>query len=316
VRVVGRGGQATVELWYQRATGEIFAAKVFLRPPAKLADRVADEARMLITLSHPSLLRGFVLFLPDAPGESAVILTQNCSGGSLAELIENGSLTATEKNKAIVSLAKGLVFLHSQHILHRDLKPSNVMFDEVRNALIGDFGSARVIEQGISQSQAAQTAFYAAPELHDDSDPSEASDVWAWGLTVFEMLAGEPAFDPQLRLRPLLNRMASNERPPIPKEASPVLKEVLEQCWDQDPTKRPTAAEICVKFADAEWLLVEGAVAKEVEAHVASFPLDATATKEELVTAVAQKEREKAKQKAEIDSLRSELALLTAGRPL
>jgi serine/threonine protein kinase len=289
---------------------------VFLTPPAKLADRVADEARMLIRLSHPSLVRGFALFLPEVPGESAVILMQNCSGGSLAEQIEKGSLTATQKNKAIVSLAKGLACLHRQHILHRDLKPSNVMFDEDGNALIGDFGSARVIELGITQNQAAQTTFYCAPELHDDSDPSEASDVWSWGLTIFEMLAGKPAFDPQMRLRPLLNRIASNERPPIPKEASPVLKEVLEQCWDKDPTKRPTAAEICVKFADAEWLLVEGAVAKEVKAHVASFPLDATATKEELVTAVARKERENAKQKAENDALRSELARLKAGRPL
>jgi serine/threonine protein kinase len=118
VSVVGRGRQATVELWCQRATGEIFAAKVFLRPPAKLADRVADEARMLITLGHPSLVRGFALFLPESAGESAVILMQNCSGGSLAELIKKGSLTATQKNKAIVSLAKGLAFLHSEHIRH------------------------------------------------------------------------------------------------------------------------------------------------------------------------------------------------------
>jgi serine/threonine protein kinase len=236
VSVVGRGGQAMVELWRQRATGAIFAANVFLKPPAKMADRVADEARMLITLSHPSLVRGFALFLPESPWESAVILMQNCSGGSLAEVIEKGSLTATQKNKVIVSLAKGLAFLHEeQKILHRDLKPSNVMFDEVGNALISDFRSARVVGLGITQTRAAQRTFYGAPELHRDSDPSEASDVWAWGLTIYEILAGEPAFDPQLRLLPLLERMASDERPSVPEEASPVLKEVLEQCWDKDP---------------------------------------------------------------------------------
>jgi hypothetical protein len=58
VSVVGCGGQATVELWRQRARGGIFAAKVFLRPSAKLADRVADEARMLLTLTRPIWFAG------------------------------------------------------------------------------------------------------------------------------------------------------------------------------------------------------------------------------------------------------------------
>jgi hypothetical protein len=94
-----------------------------------------------------------------------------------------------------------------------------------------------------------------------------------------------------------------------------VLKEVLEQCWDKDPTKRPTAGEICVKFAGVGWLLVQDAVAKEVKTYVAGFPLDATATKEELATALAAKEGENAKQKAEIEALRAELERLKAGQP-
>jgi serine/threonine protein kinase len=219
------------------------------------------------------------LFLPESPEESAVIMMEKWSAGSLADVIEKRLLTATQKNKAIVSLAKGLAFLHGRKIVHRDLKPSNVMFDEAGNARIGDFGSARVVELGITQTQAGQTTFYCAPELHEDSDPSEASDVWAWGLTIFEMLAGKPAFDPQLKLLPLLKRMASDERPPIPSEAWPGLKSVLERCWNKDPKKRPTAAEICVKFAEAKWWLVKGAVAKEVEAFAAAFPLNATAAK-------------------------------------
>jgi hypothetical protein len=66
------------------------------------------------------------------------------------------------------------------------------------------------------------------------------------------MLAREPPFDP------LLERMASDERPPV-REAAPVLKEVLEQCWAKDPKRRPTAGEICVKFAEVGRLLVRGA---------------------------------------------------------
>jgi serine/threonine protein kinase len=133
-----------------------------------------------VILSQQSLVRGFGLFLPESPGESAVILMQNCSSGSPAESIEKGSLTATQKNKVIVSLTKGRAFLHEeQKILHRGLKQSNVMFDGVGNAFIGDFRAARVIELGITQTRAAQTPFYGAPELHRDSEASgvEADDL-------------------------------------------------------------------------------------------------------------------------------------------
>jgi serine/threonine protein kinase len=246
-----------------------------------MSERVADEAQMLTTLNHPSLVRGYGFFMPKMPDGPVVILMRNCPGGSLAEVIEKGSLTATQKNKVIVSLALGLAFLHSQCILHRDVKPSNVMVDAFENALFGDFGSARVIEPGTTQTGAAQTTSYQAPELHDDgSEPSEASDVWALGLTVFEVIAGKPAFDPGMRLRPPLKCMDSNKRPSVPRETSPVLKEVLKRCWDKDPMRRPTVAEICVKFAEAEWLLVEGAMVQEVKAYAMTFPLDPTARKE------------------------------------
>jgi serine/threonine protein kinase len=87
---------------------------------------------------------------------------QNCSGRSLAELIEKRVLTATQQQKACVSLVKRLAFLHAQSVPHRDPKPSNVSLDEAGNAPIGDFGSARAAELGMSQIHAAQT-FSAVP---------------------------------------------------------------------------------------------------------------------------------------------------------
>jgi serine/threonine protein kinase len=134
---VGRGRPATVVLWRERVRGEVLAAKVCQNPPAKWVDRVANEARLLLTLSDPSLVRELALFLRESPGECAVILMQNCLGGSVTEQLERGSLRATEKNRANVSLAKGQAFLDGQHILDGQAilpagwKPSNVLFDEV-----------------------------------------------------------------------------------------------------------------------------------------------------------------------------------------
>jgi hypothetical protein len=72
-----------------------------------------------------------------------------------------------------------------------------------------------VVELEITQTRAGQTTFYGAPELRRGAVPSEASDVWVWVLTVFEVLAGEPAFDPRMGLLPLPLQMVSDHGPRV-----------------------------------------------------------------------------------------------------
>jgi serine/threonine protein kinase len=119
---------------------------------------VCDEARTLLRLNHPSPFPGFALFLSEFLGRWAVIRVRNCSGRSLSEVFGNGVLTGMEKNKAIVSRAKGVAFLHGRKGLQRDPKPKSVLFDWAgRHSRTA--GSARVAEPGATRRRLGRPLF-------------------------------------------------------------------------------------------------------------------------------------------------------------
>jgi serine/threonine protein kinase len=87
-------------------------------------------------------------------------------------------------NNTIISMVRGLYELHSRGIIHRDLIPSNVLFTKEGLAKIGDVGNARAVDGDVTERTSGRTLFHSSPELFDDQSASEASDVWALGITV------------------------------------------------------------------------------------------------------------------------------------
>jgi serine/threonine protein kinase len=282
-----------------KSTGELYIWKCYGNPSGEMSDKIATEAGMFMGLDSPWVVRGYFFFLSTKPMEPTVIVLEHMAGGSLSDAIQKKSLDATRMNLTIISIAKGVAYLHSKGILHRDLKPSNILFTKEGLAKISDFGSATVTMDEMSQTVGGKTLAYASPELHDGEAPSEASDVWAMGLTFFELLAHMPAFDPKLPLRRLLRITDSDERPSIPANAQPALKQVIERCWNRDPEMRPTAQHICETFGEVGWHLVEGADPRAVKALIAGPPICSGDAKEGSFVALAE---------GEIAGLRSEIA--------
>jgi serine/threonine protein kinase len=177
VKRVGKGGQAIVEIWKLKRTDQLFAAKIYEEPVAEDSDRLAREVEMLTGMDHPSLVKGFGIILPKKAGDRAVILMENCSGGSLN--VSGASLDPTKQIEAIISICKGLLYLHSKKVIHGDLKPSNILLSSDGVAKTADFGSARLIGMGLTQTdRGGNTTPYAALELHEEEgEASEASDV-------------------------------------------------------------------------------------------------------------------------------------------
>jgi serine/threonine-protein kinase len=235
---VGQGGQARIDIWKLKESGDLYAAKVYFEPSAELSEQIATEAMLCMQVDHPALVHGYDFFLPTDGDKSAVITMEDMAGGSLAAAIKGKKLNPTLINTTIISAVKGLEKLHSMKVLHRDLKPSNVLFTLDGFAKIGDFGSARSVAGGeVSQTKGAKTFFYSAPELHDDGEASEKSDVYALGLMFYEMLAGEPAFDQKLSVVKLIKIVDSAQRPKVPAMARPELVRVMEACSDRDAMK-------------------------------------------------------------------------------
>jgi serine/threonine protein kinase len=122
-----------------------------------------------------------------------------------------------------------------------------------------------------SRSPREEAQFYASPELFDDQSVSEASDVWALGITVYELLTGHAAFEQSLGR--FMRQNDSDERPAMPTIARLELAEVFKSCWDKDPRKHMRMKEIMEKLSSVSWSLIEGADPRATKARLLRFPL-------------------------------------------
>jgi hypothetical protein len=124
-------------------------------------------------------------------------------------------------------------------------------------------------------------------------------------LTIYELIAGVPAFDPRWALMKLMRTVDSDQRPAVPSMACPELVEVITACWDRDATKRLTIAQIVAKLSAAGWIVVKGADPKAVDAYLSRFPLDRSASLSEGLAALAERDRRVAALDLEVKSLKS-----------
>ena len=170
------------------------------------SDSFLNEARVLFHLRN-KFLQGFrgVTKTDNNAVLNYGILTEWCDDGTLAErLTEDRKLNGTRidfclKLAITTDIATGLEYLHSKNILHRDIKPENIFFKS-NQVKIGDFGLAhlkRRSEDTMSSVQVGTTP-YLAPEIlfiQSDSIYTQASDVWSYGIMVYEIFARKLAFE-------------------------------------------------------------------------------------------------------------------------
>ena len=197
--MLGAGGMATVYRATDLRLEREVALKVLLpnlaRDPS-LAERFDREARLLASVSHPSIAEIFDVEPGDPEaGREPFYVMELCDGGSLADRIaSSGRLPAGEVVPLILAVAAGLGELHANGLIHRDVKPANILFTGGRPKL-ADFGLARSDGRPefptlTDPGTAAGTPAYMAPELVAGDRATFASDVYALGATTFHALTG------------------------------------------------------------------------------------------------------------------------------
>jgi serine/threonine protein kinase len=191
-------GQATVYIGVHESSKTRVAVKVLhLKDPnAKAAYR--EELETLMMLRHPNILRVISTF--EKPQEC--IVTKWMEGGPLNEWLANqrkigrGQPISWERGRRIaLDIASGLAYLHSEGKVHRDLKSMNVFMDQDGTAVLADFGFAKSVDvQKVSLQMATfqmGTIHWMSPEMIRDQQYSFASDVYAFGIIVWEILSSE-----------------------------------------------------------------------------------------------------------------------------
>lgn len=127
------------------------------------------------------------------------IVMPHLPGGTLADRLKaSGPLTFVQASRVLEQVCAGLHAAHQAGLMHRDLKPANILFDAWGNAVVSDFGLARAVQLSSgpgSSTGNAGTPYYKAPELWRGKPPdSPATDVYALGCVLYEMLTGRVLF--------------------------------------------------------------------------------------------------------------------------
>src|SRR5271167_5017060 len=208
---IGVGGMGEVYRAHDTKLARDVAIKVlpanFVNDPERLS-RFQREARMLAALNHPNIAT--IYGLEQFDGVTCLVM-ELVPGETLAERVKAGPLPIEEALKIAVQIAEALEAAHEKSVIHRDLKPANVKVTPEGKVKVLDFGLAKAFagDESVSDfsnsptlSQAATmqgvivgTAAYMSPEQARGKAVNKATDIWAFGCVLYEMLTGKKAFD-------------------------------------------------------------------------------------------------------------------------
>ncbi len=239
---LGSGGFGTVyRAWDERLHRAVAVKVVEYRD----AGRVAREAQAAARLAHRNIA---ILYELAVENGKAYLVGELVEGSTLRELARRGRLSDRALAEIGADAAAALAHAHRHGVVHRDVKPENVLVPEAGGgAKLVDFGIARVAGAATLTATGAVlgTLAYMAPEQADGLRPGPTADVYSLALTLYECFAGE---HPLARQGPAATARAIGEPIVALAEARPdlplALTELIDECLDLDPERRPLASEL------------------------------------------------------------------------
>lgn len=245
-----RGRGAFGEVWQARdeQMNIEVAVKIYIALDERGIEEFKNEFRVVFGLSHPNLLHASYfgqcdhqpyLVMPFCPN-SAATLVGRCDENTVWRFIRD--------------VTSGLAYLHNEDIIHHDIKPDNVLIDYRGNFLISDFGISTKLRTTFQRHSRLQNRVapggsmaYMAPELFSlSAEAVKATDIWALGATLYEMVTGELPFFGQGGVIQLNGGML--DRPQV--NYSDALIDTILECLAKETWNRPKANELAVLAQD------------------------------------------------------------------
>ena len=248
---LGRGGMGEVFRAVDEVLGRPVAVKL-LRPldhdPAAAAERFRREARAAAILNDTHVVAVYDFGQHD---DRSYLVMELVEGRSVAdELAHTGPLPRERAVDIIEQAAAGLAAAHRRDIVHRDVKPGNLLLTTDGTVKIADFGIAHLADEGANAltvtGQIIGSTHYLAPERAQGRPAGKASDVYALGCVLYQLVVGHPPFTAEHPTAILYQHV--DTEPPRPSHVHPDLggpfEAMLLRMLAKDPAARPTATEI------------------------------------------------------------------------
>ncbi|MBI2864445.1 MAG: Stk1 family PASTA domain-containing Ser/Thr kinase [Chloroflexi bacterium] len=256
IELVGKGGMAKVYKAEDQLLGRFVAVKILRDRYASdkaFLGRFLQEARSAASLSHSNIVN--VFDVGDENGRYYIVM-EYVEGANLKEVIQKeGPLPASRVVNVAGQICAGLQAAHSRNIIHRDVKPQNVLVTAEGQVKIADFGIARALgETSFSQTdQVLGSIHYLSPEQAQGKPASPASDIYALGVSCYEMLTGRLPFEGETEVG--IAHLHIQEPPRPPRQLNPAIPPTLEsivlKALAKDPAERyPSAKEMGQAFQD------------------------------------------------------------------
>ena len=254
--LLGIGGIGEVYLAHDTKLRRDVAIKVlpqeFTSDPHRLA-RFEREARMLATVNHPNICG---IYGVDEEAGVRYLVLELVDGETLAAMLAEsaGPLPVDDALEIARQIAEALEAAHERGVIHRDLKPSNVKITSGHVVKVLDFGLAKTVgasgaasdlthasevEIGGRPGQVMGTAAYMSPEQARGLPVDKRTDIWAFGVVLFEMISGARPFKGETASDTIAGILKSEpEWSELPDSVAPGLRRLLYRCLDKDPRRR------------------------------------------------------------------------------
>jgi eukaryotic-like serine/threonine-protein kinase len=240
---IGRGGFGRVYRAYDPVVGRLVAVKVLTEGTADLLTRFRNEANVAANLRHDNIVT--IYDYGEHEGKPFLAM-EYLEGKDLLQIIAaKKPLSLLEKCKIMLQVAEGLDYAHRSGVIHRDIKPANIMVLAGGRVKIMDFGIARLtkdpdVTRLTQEGSMIGTLRYMAPELFSGSDATILTDVFAYGITFYELLASTHPF-PAADAGALMFKLTTGEAPPLRdfiSDCPETLQRIVNRLLHKDPELR------------------------------------------------------------------------------
>ena len=251
VKMLGEGGMGAVYLAEHKLTGQQVAVKVvwpeLMRDPS-VVRRFLEDARVMGGLQHPNIVQLLNFF---EEGGRYFLVMAYIEGQTLDDMLELGLLSVPEALRISTGVLSALHYAHTrpQPVVHRDIKPANIMIRKDGHVFVTDFGVAKALgREKLTRTQGVVGTYeFMSPEQVQGQAVSYASDIYAFGITLYKMFTGVVPF-PQ-NTDGGFECMKAHLEAPVPAVAEyreglpPAFQNIVERALAKEPGKRFASAD-------------------------------------------------------------------------
>ncbi|KAI7872942.1 Pkinase-domain-containing protein [Spinellus fusiger] len=245
---IGKGAYGSVYKGVNNQTKKIVAIKVLnLDTEEDDVDDIQNEIALLAQLTHARSQNITIYYGSILIDTKLWIIMDYAAGGSVRTVVDKMKAGVLEEKYAAVitrEVLLALTYLHKNRIIHRDIKAANILLTAEGDVQLCDFGVAGQVVHSLKRNTFVGTPYWMAPEvIKEGASYDYKADVWSLGITVYEMVVGNPPLAHVDPMRAVI--LIPRSKPPRLQDTySAFIREFVDMCLCEDPEERPSAEEL------------------------------------------------------------------------